>query len=69
MLKYGDSYSFTDMAKFGPRGTHLVPHGREKGRALLLTAACTLEELWHDGIRNYSAGFEGCLKMYVLVYG
>lgn len=52
-----------------PRRTHLVTHGREKGGVLLLTAPCMLEELCHDGIRNYSADFEGGLKMYVLVYG
>lgn len=60
-VKCGDS-CFTDMAQFGPRGTRLVPHGREEDRPLLPSAACVLEELWHGGIRNYSADFDRKFK-------
>lgn len=48
---------------FEPIGTKLICHGKkEKSRALLLTATCTFEELFHDGLRNYSSAFEKKFK-------
>lgn len=50
------------MAHFGPRETHLVHHGGGKGMPSLLPATYMLEELWHDGIKDYSAYFERKFK-------
>lgn len=50
------------MAHFGLRETQLVHYGGGKGTTSLLPATCMFEELWHGGIKNYSACFERKLK-------